>query len=141
MTASVSGSTRATRTTFTAPAAFATSSSCCLAAPGRNLADPYGELYFINRARENPKSVRPEVIKLRGEKRVDGYVLEAFIPAVAILVGTRRNTLNWASRTRWSTKSWGNRLLAATRSSLTGTIRACGARSNWCARRIQGLAG
>ena len=43
---------------------------------GRNLADPYGELYFINRARENPKTVRPEALKCRSEKRVDGYVLE-----------------------------------------------------------------
>lgn len=51
---------------------------------GRNLAEPYGELYFINRARENPKPVRPEAIKTRSEKRVDGYVLEAFVPAAAI---------------------------------------------------------
>jgi len=51
---------------------------------GRNLAEPYGELYFINRARENPRPVRPETLKVRMEKRVDGYVLEAHIPAAAI---------------------------------------------------------
>jgi Carbohydrate family 9 binding domain-like len=54
------------------------------AGSGRNLSDPYGELYFINRARENPKPVRPEALKTRTEKRVDGYVLEALIPAAAI---------------------------------------------------------
>ncbi|HEY1599176.1 MAG TPA: sugar-binding protein [Pirellulales bacterium] len=51
---------------------------------GRNLADPYGELYFINRARENPKAIRPEALKSRSEKRVDGYLLEAFIPAATL---------------------------------------------------------
>ena len=51
---------------------------------GRNLGDPYGELYFINRARENPKAIRHELLKSRSEKRVDGYVLEAHIPAAAI---------------------------------------------------------
>ncbi len=54
------------------------------AGSGRNLAEPYGELYFINRARENPKSVRPEALKVRSEKRVDGYLLEAHIPAAAL---------------------------------------------------------
>jgi hypothetical protein len=54
------------------------------AGSGRNLGDPYGELYFINRARENPKPVRPEALKTRTEKRVDGYVLEVHIPASAI---------------------------------------------------------
>jgi hypothetical protein len=51
---------------------------------GRNLADPYGELYYINRARENPKAIRPEALKSRSEKRVDGYLLEAFIPAATL---------------------------------------------------------
>lgn len=54
------------------------------AGSGRNLADPYGELYFINRARENPRPIRPDVLRVRSEKRVDGYVLEAHIPAAAI---------------------------------------------------------
>ncbi|MBI2824117.1 MAG: hypothetical protein HYX69_05410 [Planctomycetia bacterium] len=54
------------------------------AGSGRNLADPYGELFFINRARENPKPVRPEALRTRSEKRVDGYVLEAHIPAAAL---------------------------------------------------------
>lgn len=54
------------------------------AGSGRNLADPYGELYFINRARENPKPIRADVLKTRSEKRVDGYLLEAYIPAAAI---------------------------------------------------------
>ncbi|HEY2841910.1 MAG TPA: hypothetical protein VGJ26_22315 [Pirellulales bacterium] len=51
---------------------------------GRNLAEPYGELYFINRARENPRPIRPDVLRVRSEKRVDGYFLEAHIPAAAI---------------------------------------------------------
>jgi hypothetical protein len=54
------------------------------AGSGRNLASPYGEPYLINRARENPKPVKPEVLKLRSEKRVDGYLLEAHVPGAAL---------------------------------------------------------
>ena len=54
------------------------------AGAGRNLADPYGEMYFINRARDNPKPVKPEALRARSEKRVDGYLLEAHIPAAAL---------------------------------------------------------
>jgi hypothetical protein len=38
----------------------------------------------IHRAREHPKEVSPESLAVRSEKRPDGYVLEAHIPAGAL---------------------------------------------------------
>jgi hypothetical protein len=51
---------------------------------GRQLADPSAEPLLINRAKENAKPVRPGVLRVRSEKRVDGYVLDAHIPAAAL---------------------------------------------------------
>lgn len=51
---------------------------------GRKRDQPLGDQLLINRARENPRPLRPEVFRVRREKRVDGYVLEAFIPADAL---------------------------------------------------------
>ncbi|MHB1037059.1 MAG: hypothetical protein ACYC35_20510 [Pirellulales bacterium] len=51
---------------------------------GRRLDQPFADQILINRARENPKPVRPNQLKVRSEKRIDGYVLEAFIPADAL---------------------------------------------------------
>ena len=51
---------------------------------GQQMTEPSGEPLLINRAKENPKPVRPGVLRVRSEKRVDGYVLEAYIPAAAL---------------------------------------------------------
>ncbi len=40
--------------------------------------------WLINRAKENARNVRPELLQAHREKRVDGYVLSAFIPAAAL---------------------------------------------------------
>jgi hypothetical protein len=54
------------------------------AGTGRALDEPAAEPMLINRAKENAKPVRPGVLQARREKRVDGYILDAFIPAVAL---------------------------------------------------------
>jgi hypothetical protein len=51
---------------------------------GRRLTDPVAEQMLINRARENPKPVPVGMLKIRSEKRVDGYLLEGHIPAAAL---------------------------------------------------------
>jgi hypothetical protein len=38
----------------------------------------------IHRAREHPRAIRPGQLQVRSEKRIDGYLLEAFIPAEAL---------------------------------------------------------
>jgi len=38
----------------------------------------------INRARESPKPVSSTALKVRREKRIDGYLLQAHIPAEAL---------------------------------------------------------
>jgi len=54
------------------------------AGAGRALDEPVAEQLLINRARENAKPVRPGTLAVRREKRVDGYLLEGFIPAAAL---------------------------------------------------------
>jgi len=54
------------------------------AGTGRGLDEPVAEQLLINRARENAKPIRPGLLQVRREKRVDGYVLEAFVPAAAM---------------------------------------------------------
>ena len=51
---------------------------------GRELSLPFADQLLVDRARENAKPVRPEMLGARSEKRVDGYLLEAFIPAAAL---------------------------------------------------------
>lgn len=51
---------------------------------GRGLDEPVAEQLLINRAKENAKPVRPGVLAVRREKRVDGYLLECFVPAAAL---------------------------------------------------------
>ena len=51
---------------------------------GRTLEESVADQLLINRARENAKPVRPGGLKIRSEKRVDGYVLEAHVPAAAL---------------------------------------------------------
>lgn len=51
---------------------------------GARLDQPVAELAIINRARELPKPVSPGTLAVRSEKRIDGYVLEAHVPAAAL---------------------------------------------------------
>ncbi|MCA9269040.1 MAG: hypothetical protein KDA41_11245 [Planctomycetales bacterium] len=51
---------------------------------GRTREEPTAGQLLINRARENPPPARPGLLAARSEKRVDGYVLEAFVPAAAL---------------------------------------------------------
>jgi hypothetical protein len=51
---------------------------------GRKLDQPVAQTLPINRAKELPQPVRDGLLKVRCDKRADGYVLEAFIPAEAL---------------------------------------------------------
>ncbi|MCY2989995.1 MAG: hypothetical protein NTY19_19300 [Planctomycetota bacterium] len=51
---------------------------------GRRDEEPVGQLLMINRARENPKPLAEQILQVRSEKRIDGYLLQAHIPAAAI---------------------------------------------------------
>lgn len=51
---------------------------------GRRLDEPLAAPMLINRARENPKPVAEKVLQARSEQRIDGYLLEARIPAAAL---------------------------------------------------------
>ncbi len=48
---------------------------------GRKSDQPVVDQLLINRARENATPVRPGRLQIRSEKRIDGYLLEGFIPA------------------------------------------------------------
>jgi hypothetical protein len=48
---------------------------------GRKLDEPVAALLAINRAKESPREIEPRQIIVRSERRVDGYTLEAFLPA------------------------------------------------------------
>ncbi|MFM2097208.1 MAG: hypothetical protein RIS70_4332 [Planctomycetota bacterium] len=50
----------------------------------KNLDDPMAIMLAINRARESPKPVSSTALKVRREKRIDGYLLQAHIPAEAL---------------------------------------------------------
>jgi hypothetical protein len=54
------------------------------AGEGRRLDQPTAHWLSINRAREQPRPIQPSQLKVRGEKRIDGYVLEALITAEAL---------------------------------------------------------
>ncbi len=51
---------------------------------GRQLAEPVADQLLVDRARENARPIRPGILQVRSEKRVDGYVMEALIPAEAL---------------------------------------------------------
>ena len=53
---------------------------------GRKLDEPVAALLAINRAKESPREIEPRQIIVRSERRLDGYSLEAFLPA-EILTG------------------------------------------------------
>jgi hypothetical protein len=51
---------------------------------GQRADQPIARMLDIHRARENPKPIAPESLAVRSEKRPDGYLLEAYIPAEAL---------------------------------------------------------
>ena len=51
---------------------------------GTKMDQPVAQLVPINRAKENPKPIRDDLLKIRSEKRVDGYLLRAAIAAAAM---------------------------------------------------------
>ncbi|MCE9544821.1 MAG: hypothetical protein K8T25_04785 [Planctomycetia bacterium] len=51
---------------------------------GTKLDEPVAVHVAIDRSREQPRPVGPGVLKVRSEKRVDGYVLQGLIPAAAL---------------------------------------------------------
>jgi hypothetical protein len=51
---------------------------------GTGLDEPTARMVEIHRAKESPKTIEQSLLKVRSEKRIDGYILEAFIPAKAI---------------------------------------------------------
>lgn len=51
---------------------------------GRRRDQPVGRMLAINRSREQPKPVDDSSFGLCSEKRIDGYVLQAHIPAAAM---------------------------------------------------------
>jgi hypothetical protein len=51
---------------------------------GRTQDQPVAQWLPIHRAREQPRPIGPEQLQVRSEKRVHGYLLEAFVPAEAL---------------------------------------------------------
>jgi hypothetical protein len=51
---------------------------------GADNSQPAAKLLTINRARENPKPIDERLLKVLSEKRIDGYILQAHIPAAAL---------------------------------------------------------
>ena len=51
---------------------------------GRRLDQPVADQLIVARARENAKPIRPDVLKVQSEKRVDGYIMQCFIPTEAM---------------------------------------------------------
>ena len=51
---------------------------------GAKLENPVAELLNIARAKDNPKQPTRGALQVRSEKRVDGYLLQGFVPATAI---------------------------------------------------------
>ena len=51
---------------------------------GGRLDEPVVQWLPINRAREHPRAIRPAEIRVRSERRADGYLLEACLPADAL---------------------------------------------------------
>jgi hypothetical protein len=51
---------------------------------GPRLDQPLADQLLINRAREHAQPVRPGVLKVQSQKRVDGYTLDCHVPATAL---------------------------------------------------------
>lgn len=51
---------------------------------GRHSSEPVAELIPIHRAREQPQPIAENLLRIRSERRVDGYVLQGLVPAAAL---------------------------------------------------------
>lgn len=51
---------------------------------GKGLGEPCGDQLTINRAKEHPRTIPPGLLRVRSEKRIDGYFLAAHIPSQAL---------------------------------------------------------
>jgi len=51
---------------------------------GRRRESPIAQWLPIHRAREHPRAIRPGDLEVRSEKRINGYLLEAFVSAGAL---------------------------------------------------------
>ena len=51
---------------------------------GRKFEVPVAEWLPIHRARAHPQEIKPGQLQVRSEKRIDGYLLDGFIPARAL---------------------------------------------------------
>ncbi len=97
---------------------------------GNQQQNPVAELLNINRAKDNPGQPNRGTLKVRGEKRVDGYVMQGFIPAVA-MTGFDPNEhpklgFYYAITDRelgWQTLSLGSEYPFQTDPSLWGTLK------------------
>jgi hypothetical protein len=96
---------------------------------GRKLEDPVAGQLLINRARENPPPVRPGVLQVCSQKRVDGYILQCHIPAAALVgfdpVEHPRLGFFYCVQDRelgWQTLSVGNEFPFAEDPSVWGTL-------------------
>ena len=90
---------------------------------------PLGVLCEIPRARENPKRIKEDAIKVRSKKLADGYTLRAMIPTEAITGfdpnDHRHLGFNYAVIDRelgWQTLSLGNDFPITNDPSLWGTL-------------------
>ncbi len=51
---------------------------------GRKLDEPLIALLAINRAKESPREIDPRQLQIRCERKHDGYILQAFLPAATL---------------------------------------------------------
>jgi len=51
---------------------------------GRNLGEPVISLLAINRAKESPREIDIRALKIKADKRLGGYTLQAFIGSEAL---------------------------------------------------------
>jgi len=51
------------------------------AGAGRRLDEPVAALLAINRAKESPREIEPRQLRVRSERKTDGYLMEMHIPA------------------------------------------------------------
>jgi hypothetical protein len=57
---------------------------CCPSGGDTREAQPFATMLPIQRAKDPPKAISASVLKVRSEKRIDGYLLRAWIPSSAL---------------------------------------------------------
>ena len=86
---------------------------------GSRLDAPVAEQVLINRAREHANPVRPGVLRVQSEKRVDGYTLDGMIPNDALtgfnLEDYPRLVLMRSLIEKWENRRWPARTKCPTR--------------------------